>query len=63
VPILVQQGDADEVIPPQTNRTFVERLKANGEDVTFETYPGATHLSVLEPGIPDAIAWMAELAR
>jgi pimeloyl-ACP methyl ester carboxylesterase len=61
VPILVQQGDADEVIPPQTNRSFVQRLQANGEDVTFKTYPEKTHLSVLEPGTPDAIAWMADL--
>ena len=63
VPILVQQGDADEVIPPQTNHDFVARLKANGEDVTLKTYPDATHQSVLEPGTPDAIAWMANLPR
>ncbi len=59
VPILVEQGDADEVIPPTANQAFVARLKANGEDVTLITYPEATHLSVLEPGTPDAIAWMA----
>jgi pimeloyl-ACP methyl ester carboxylesterase len=63
VPILVEQGDADDVIPPQTNHDFVARLKANGEDVTLKTYPDKTHLSVLEPGTPDAIAWMAKLGR
>jgi pimeloyl-ACP methyl ester carboxylesterase len=63
VPILVEQGDADEVIPPHTNHAYVARLKANGEDVTFKTYPGRDHLDVLEPGTPDAIAWMANLPR
>ncbi len=48
-------------LPPKSNHAFVARLKANGEDVTFKTYPEATHLSVLEPGTPDAIAWMAKL--
>lgn len=60
VPILIEQGDADEVIPPASNHAFVERLRANGEDVTFNTYPEATHLTVLESGTPDAIAWMAD---
>jgi pimeloyl-ACP methyl ester carboxylesterase len=63
VPILVEQGDADDVIPPKTNHDFVARLKANGEDVTLNTYPEKTHLNVLEPGTPDAIAWMAKLGR
>lgn len=63
VPILVQQGDADEVIPPKTNHDFVARLKAAGEDVTLKTYPEATHQSVLEPGTPDAIAWMQDRVR
>lgn len=63
VPILVQQGDADEIIPPHTNEAFVARLQASGEDVTLTLYPEATHLSVLEPGTPDAIAWMRALPR
>lgn len=60
VPILVQQGDADEIIPPSSNHRFVERLKAQGEDVTLQTYPEQTHVGVLEPGLPDAVAWMRE---
>lgn len=60
VPILVQFGEADEVIPAQTNRAFVARLRANGERVTLQTYPEQNHIGVLEPCLPDAIAWMAE---
>jgi len=60
VPILVQQGDADEVIPAASNQRFVERLEAQGEDATLTIYPGRTHTDVLEPGTPDAIAWMRE---
>jgi pimeloyl-ACP methyl ester carboxylesterase len=61
VPILVQFGEADEVIPPQTNHAFVERLRASGEDVTLRTYPEQTHTGVLEPSLEDAIAWMAAI--
>lgn len=60
VPILVQQGDDDEIIPPATNYAFVARLETNGEEVTLETYPGAQHVSVLEPAMPAAIAWMSQ---
>lgn len=62
VPILIQFGDADEVIPPQSNHHFAARLQANGEDVTLRTYPEQTHTGVLEPALPDSIAWMATLA-
>lgn len=62
VPILVQQGEDDEVIPIATNRSFVARLRAAGEDVTFEAYPGQSHTGVLEPCTPDAIAWLDERA-
>jgi acetyl esterase/lipase len=61
VPILIQQGDDDEVIPPSSNLAFAARLEANGENVTLQTYPGQTHTGVLDPALPAAIAWMANL--
>jgi pimeloyl-ACP methyl ester carboxylesterase len=61
VPILIQQGDDDEVIPPASNLAFAARLEANGERVTLQTYPGQTHTDVLDPALPAAIAWMADL--
>lgn len=61
VPILIQQGEADEVIPASSNLVFAARLEANGEDVTLQTYPEQTHTGVLEPALPAAIAWMATL--
>jgi acetyl esterase/lipase len=63
VPILVQQGEDDEVIPIHTNRSFVARLQANGENVTMRAYPGQTHTGVLESALPDAIAWMVDIDR
>lgn len=61
VPILIQFGEADEVIPPQTNYAFDARLRANGEDVTLHTYPEQNHTGVLEPALPDAVAWIKAL--
>ena len=61
VPVLIQQGDADDIIPPATNYAFANRLRASGEDVTLETYPDRNHLDVLDPALPAAIAWMARI--
>jgi acetyl esterase/lipase len=61
VPILIQQGEDDEVIPPSSNLAFAARLEANGENVTLQTYPGQTHTGVLDPALPAAIAWLTRL--
>ena len=59
-PVLVQQGEADELIPPESTQAFVARLAGNGEDVTLEMYPGQGHADVREPAMPAAIAWMSQ---
>ncbi len=61
VPVLIQQGTADEVIPPATSEAFAARLTARGEEVTLERYPDQDHTSVLEPALPAALAWMAKV--
>ncbi len=59
-PVLVAQGDADTIIPPDTTRAFVARLCAAGNAIQFNTYAGADHLSVAKASLPDVIAWFAD---
>lgn len=62
-PLFLAQGDADEVIDVAINERYVADLRTAGTDLTWTTYPGGTHMSILAPGqpLPDAlVAWTAE---
>jgi phospholipase/carboxylesterase len=41
-------GEADVVVPFSADQTLVERLRAQGCDVTFQTFPGLRHLLTFE---------------
>ena len=43
VPILVSQGDADQLVLPSATADLVGRLCAAGEHVTYRTYEGIDH--------------------
>jgi uncharacterized membrane protein HdeD (DUF308 family) len=61
-PLFLAQGDADEVIDVAINERYVADLRAAGTDLTWTTYPGGTHMSILAAGqpLPDAlVAWTA----
>lgn len=51
-PLLLAQGEADEVIPFSLNQEFVAGLCEQGTDVEFLGYPGGNHMNVLETGSP-----------
>jgi dipeptidyl aminopeptidase/acylaminoacyl peptidase len=42
-PLLILQGDADEVVPPAQSRSIADRLKALGRVVEYHEYPGEGH--------------------
>ena len=46
--------------PTIQGETFVRQLCAVGDRVRFNLYPGKGHLSVIEPSMPDTLAWMAD---
>ncbi|HEY0186894.1 MAG TPA: lipase family protein [Cellulomonas sp.] len=59
-PLLLAQGEDDEVIDIAINEQYVADLQASGTDLTWLTYPGGTHMSILAPGQPltaELIAW------
>lgn len=61
VPILVTQGDADELVRPTATADFVGRLCAAGEHVTFRTDAGIDHGLIGERTVPFLLTWLAEV--
>jgi pimeloyl-ACP methyl ester carboxylesterase len=62
-PMLIFQGGSDPLIRPQFTALFVQRLCAVGDTVAFNQYAGKGHLSVIEPSMPDTLAWMSDRTR
>lgn len=60
-PLLVLQGDADVVVREQAVAGVVSQLIANGSPVTFRTFPGAGHDTVLAAGSGDMLAFLRRI--
>lgn len=59
-PILVLQGEADEIVLPATTDAFVRRLCRLGNTIYYKRYAGASHFSVVTASWADLFAWMAD---
>ncbi len=57
-PILLAQGDADEVVPPSITSAYRSRLCAAGSKVTFTKYPGVGHFDVIKASESDVMTWI-----
>jgi predicted peptidase len=60
VPIFVTTGDADELIPVATTRTWVETIRELGITHEYKEYPGVTHGPIIEAAMPDIFAFFAK---
>jgi pimeloyl-ACP methyl ester carboxylesterase len=58
-PLLIAQGLADDLVPPQIQASFVRRICSAGQALEYRTYAERDHLSVLAPDSP----FIAELIR
>ncbi len=63
IPMLIAQGDADQVVQPAITQAYVEQLCAVGANVTFKTYAGAGHFDVVSASTADVLAWMAAVRQ
>jgi pimeloyl-ACP methyl ester carboxylesterase len=61
VPILVTQGDRDELVLPATTEQFVGALCARNEHVEYHTYEGIDHGLVGERTVPLLLPWLAQV--
>lgn len=63
-PVLLGQGVADTLIGPDLQRDYVHRRCTQaGGTLTYRSYPGRDHLSLVaedSPLIPDLVGWTAE---
>jgi pimeloyl-ACP methyl ester carboxylesterase len=56
-PILIPQGEADTTVFPVFTNKLKDELIANGDQVTYKTYPGINHVGVVTAGEADALAF------
>jgi alpha-beta hydrolase superfamily lysophospholipase len=59
-PVFIAQGTADTTVFPPSTQTTASQLAAAGTDVTFKSYTGATHDTVLTVALPDILAFAAQ---
>jgi pimeloyl-ACP methyl ester carboxylesterase len=58
-PLLIAQGEADELVLPTVQAQWAARRCAAGQALEYRRYPGLDHLSLVAPGSP----FFADLAR
>lgn len=63
VPIFIAQGEADTLVIPSTTAQFVQRLCAQGENVSFRTLPGIGHGPAAYAALPEALPWLISVAE
>lgn len=59
-PLLIAQGEADDLVAPEVQRRYVATRCAAGQPVDYRTYPGRDHISLVAPNSPlarDIVEW------
>jgi fermentation-respiration switch protein FrsA (DUF1100 family) len=56
-PILIPQGEADTTVFPFYTNKLKDELIADGDQVTYKTYPGINHVGVVTAGEADVLAF------
>lgn len=59
-PILIAQGESDQVIDPTVQASFAAQLCAAGDHVDYRTYPGVGHLTIAHETTEEVIQWIAD---
>jgi predicted esterase len=60
-PILIPQGEADTTVFPVFTSQLKDQLIGLGDNVTYKTYPGVSHVGVVTAGEADALAFFEQL--
>jgi acetyl esterase/lipase len=59
-PVLIAQGERDDLVSPSVQSAYAAGLTAEGNEVTYRTFPDRDHVSVVASGSPlepELIAW------
>jgi alpha-beta hydrolase superfamily lysophospholipase len=62
-PVLIVQGDADQVVPKVLTDTFTKQACGAGDTLEYRVYPGADHVGSLFAGKTDILDWMSARLR
>ncbi|MFF8414607.1 lipase family protein [Streptomyces omiyaensis] len=63
VPVLIAQGETDQLVLPRVQRAYADAACAAGNRVDYRTYPGLDHTGVVgntSPLLPQLLAWTAD---
>jgi predicted esterase len=63
VPVMIVQGDADTVVPPENTRAWAEALEALDMEHEYIEFPGGDHGSVITDGMPGIFEYFETHAR
>ncbi len=61
VPLFVAQGDVDELVRPEITADFVDKQRAAGTEVTYETVENTGHGLVADRALPGLLRWLGSL--
>ncbi|MCK2027381.1 lipase family protein [Microbacterium sp. SSW1-47] len=61
VPVLVGQGEADELVRPAATDGYVARLCAAGTDVAYHRFPAVDHGYAAYATLPELLLWLPTL--
>jgi pimeloyl-ACP methyl ester carboxylesterase len=59
-PVLLLQGEADTTVLPAVTNALDAQLNALGDSVEYDTFPGVTHIGIINAGAADATSWLAQ---
>jgi len=63
LPIIVEQGDKDELVPVDGVRQWVEKLKQRGAPTQYYEFRGGTHVTTLQQGAERVLAFFDKYSR
>lgn len=58
LPLLLLHGGGDPIVKPRTIRSFVSYLCSQGQNVTYNLYPGVDHFQTRQCSFVDTLTWM-----
>lgn len=59
MPILILQGEADQIVPKGLTDELAKRVCADGVELEYRTFPGLTHGQEIATNIAPALDWAA----
>ena len=57
-PVLIVQGEADQIVDPAVTKRLVEKLCSEGDTVELRLYPGVAHLTTGHDAARDVVRWI-----